>query len=155
MPELSGIVGERVAFTDPKTGVIVKPWFRFLHNLFELTGSGQSVLNLADLTADVEELQMAPPVIMPSNLTLVGRVVATLNFASTAANSSSTLTVTVPDAADGDIVSLGVPAASVPTNGHFFAWVSAANTVSVRFCNNTTAAIDPASGVFRIAVTRG
>jgi hypothetical protein len=80
---------------------------------------------------------------------------ATLDFGSTDAGAVSTLTITVTGAADGDVVSLGVPNASQTTTGHFFAWVSATNTVSVRY---SIAAIvgaeDPASGTFKVTVTK-
>lgn len=78
---------------------------------------------------------------------------ATLDFGSTAAGAVSDLTVTVSGAAVGDIVSLGVPNGSVTTEGVFFAWVSASNTVTVRFANNkTSGSLDPSSGTFKISV---
>lgn len=79
----------------------------------------------------------------------------TLDFGSTAASSSSDLTVTITGAADGDVVSLGVPNGSVDANSMFTAWVSAANTVTVRHNNyQTVEAIDPASGTFKIRVMK-
>jgi len=78
---------------------------------------------------------------------------ATLDFGSTAANSETDLTITVTGAADGDVVSLGVPNASA-TTGTFFAWVSAANTVTVRFHNGSGGSVDPASGTFKVTVTK-
>ncbi len=80
---------------------------------------------------------------------------ATLNFGSTAAGTSTDLTVTVTGAADGDAVTIGVPNASTLSNGSFTAWVSATNTVTVRFSNNDlSSALDPASGSFRISVIK-
>lgn len=80
---------------------------------------------------------------------------ATLNFPSTAASSSSDLTITVTGAADGDIVSIGVPNVSVNANSCFTAWVSATNTVTIRFNNyQTVGAIDPASGTFKVSVIK-
>jgi hypothetical protein len=79
---------------------------------------------------------------------------ATLDFSSTAAQNSSNLTVTITGAADGDAVSLGVPNAAVNDNSSYSAWVSAANTVTVRFTNNSSGAIDPASGTFRVSVMK-
>jgi hypothetical protein len=78
---------------------------------------------------------------------------ATLDFASTAAQSSSDLTITVTGAAVGDVVAVGVPNGSVNANSSFTAWVSATNTVTVRFNNYSAGAIDPASGSFRVQVT--
>jgi hypothetical protein len=80
---------------------------------------------------------------------------ATLNFGSTAAGTSTDLTITVTGAADGDAVSLGVPNGSTVANGSFTAWVSASNTVTVRFTNNDlVSALDPASGTFRVSVVK-
>lgn len=77
---------------------------------------------------------------------------ATLDFGSTSAQSSADLTITVTGAADGDVVSLGVPNGSTLTNSSFSAWVSAANTVTVRFNNYSSGAQDPASGTFKVRV---
>lgn len=80
---------------------------------------------------------------------------ATLNFGSTAAGAVSDLTVTVTGAADGDVVSVGAPNGSITATGMFFGWVSAADTVTVRFLHNHLVnAEDPASGTFRVTVTQ-
>lgn len=80
---------------------------------------------------------------------------ATLNFASTAADATRDLTITVTGAADGDFVILGIPNASMPgAGGCFIAWVSAADTVTVRFWNNTASSIDPGSGTFTALVLK-
>lgn len=90
---------------------------------------------------------------MKVGLVLTGS--ATLNFASTAAGASTDLTITVTNALDGDPVSVGVPNASTLANGVFTAWVSAANTVTVRFTNtNLVTALDPASGTFKVSVSK-
>jgi hypothetical protein len=77
---------------------------------------------------------------------------ATLDFANQAAAGCNDLTITVTGAALGDTVSLGVPNGSGVTNGSFSAWVSAADTITVRFC--TPVSGDPASGSFRVDVTQ-
>jgi hypothetical protein len=80
---------------------------------------------------------------------------ASLDFPSTAVGAVSNLTVTVTGAALNDVVSLGVPNDSVPVTGDFSAWVSAANTVTVRYTNNsTTTAQDPAINTFKVFVTK-
>jgi len=80
---------------------------------------------------------------------------ATLDFGSTAAGASTDLTITVTGAADGDVVSLGVPNASVTATGRYFAWVSATNTVTVRFSPTIlVGSEDPASGTFKVTVTK-
>lgn len=77
---------------------------------------------------------------------------ASLNFPNTNAQLSSDLTITVTGAADGDTVALGVPNAAVNANSCYTAWVSAANTVTVRFNNYSALAINPASGTFKATV---
>ena len=79
---------------------------------------------------------------------------ATLNFPITLTLTSSILTLTVTGAADGDVVSLGVPTSSVINNGIFTAYVSAANTVTVKFNNTSSLSLDPASGTFRVSVLK-
>jgi hypothetical protein len=79
---------------------------------------------------------------------------ATLDFGSTAAQSSADLTITVTGAADGDTVDVGAPNASVNANTSYYAWVSAANTVTVRFNNYSSGAVDPASGTFKVTVNK-
>lgn len=79
---------------------------------------------------------------------------ATLDFASTAAQSSSDLTITVTGAALNDAVSVGAPNGSVLSNSSFSAWVSATNTVTVRFNNYSSGAQDPSSGTFRVSVVK-
>jgi hypothetical protein len=79
---------------------------------------------------------------------------ATLNFPSTNAQLSADLTITVTGAADGDVVSLGVPNAAVNANTSYSAWVSAANTVTVRFNNYSSGTVDPASALFKVFVTK-
>ena len=77
-----------------------------------------------------------------------------LNFAATAAQSSSDMTVTVTGAADGDAVSLGVPNSAVSANSAYTAWVSATDTVTIRFNNYSSGSVNPAAGTFRISVIK-
>jgi hypothetical protein len=79
---------------------------------------------------------------------------ASLNFGTTVTNTSSDLTVTVTGAALNDVVLLGVPNSAVNNNSSFSAWVSAANTVKVRFNNYSSASINPGVGTFRITVLK-
>jgi hypothetical protein len=79
---------------------------------------------------------------------------ATLDFTSTTSGTSSDLTITVTGASDGDVVYVGVPNASVNANTSFSAWVSTSNTVTVRFNNYSSGAVDPASGTFRVSVIK-
>lgn len=76
-----------------------------------------------------------------------------LDFPSIATAASANLTATITGAELGDLVSIGLPAnnsAGVVYQGY----VSAANVVTIRATNITLAAIDPATGVFRIRVSK-
>jgi hypothetical protein len=78
---------------------------------------------------------------------------ATLDFPSTSVSSSSDLTITVTGAAVGDLAVVTPPNASVIANSFYTCWVSATNTVTVRFSNlDTTSAANPASGTFKALV---
>lgn len=78
---------------------------------------------------------------------------ATLNFPSIPAQSSAELTMTVTGAQEGDSVALGLP--NPPAgNVTFNAYVSAADTVTVRAVNATGGAIDPPSATYRATVFR-
>jgi hypothetical protein len=79
---------------------------------------------------------------------------ATLDFPSTTTLLSADLTITVTGAADGDVISLGVPNAAVNANTSYSAWVSAANTVTVRFNNYSSGTVNPASALFKVFVTK-
>lgn len=78
---------------------------------------------------------------------------ATLDFASIGAAASADLTITVTGAAVNDHVALALPAA--PAAGLvFMAFVSAANTVTVRAMNITAGAVDAASATYKVAVIK-
>lgn len=80
---------------------------------------------------------------------------ASLDFSNTVASSSSELTITLTGAAEGDVVSLGIPNAAVMPNSSFTAWVSAANTITVRFCNNDAAnSQNPNVATFRVSLIK-
>ena len=77
---------------------------------------------------------------------------ATLDFGEVAAQSHVDLTIAVTGAVVGDSVALGVPTAAVTTGIAYTAWVSAADTVTVRAHNYTAGALDPASGTFKATI---
>ncbi len=79
---------------------------------------------------------------------------AALNFGSTLAQTSADLTISLTGASEGDVVQLAVPSAAVNADSAYTAWVSGADTVTVRFNNYSAAPINPASGTFRVAVTK-
>ena len=84
---------------------------------------------------------------------------ATLNFPAINPNSSSDLTVTLTGAVNTNTVSLGVDNAVFGGtncgNISFFAWVSAANTVTVRCTNHDLVnTANPASGTFKVVINQ-
>lgn len=84
---------------------------------------------------------------------------ASLDFGATAAGACDSLTITVTGAADGDTVSLGIPAAlaAADTYQSFHGFVSAADTVTVKRCNPTnatTALTNPAAAIVRATDTQ-
>jgi hypothetical protein len=78
---------------------------------------------------------------------------AELDFPSTGSNATSDLTITLTGAADGDVVMVGVPSGSA-TDGTYFAFVSAANTITVRFHNTSGGSTDPTFGTFRVSIIK-
>lgn len=84
---------------------------------------------------------------------------ASLDFGATAAGTCDSLTITVTGAADGNPVSLGIPAAlaTADTYQSFQGFVSSANTVTVKRCNltnATTALSNPAAATVRATVLK-
>lgn len=76
---------------------------------------------------------------------------ASLNFGSISAAAQEDLTITVTGAATGDEVIMALPAS--PAAGIVFnAFVSAANTVTVRATNITASAVDPAAATYGVIV---
>jgi hypothetical protein len=77
----------------------------------------------------------------------------TLDFGSTAAQSSSDLTITVTGAAVGDFV---IPVMPEPPSGCAFVClgVTATDTVTFRFLNPTSSSVDPSSGTFGALLIR-
>jgi len=86
-----------------------------------------------------------------ANVTRMAAATASLNFPSIATTASADLTITVAGAAVGNYVVLSLPAA--PAAGIVFnAFVSAANTVTVRATNVTDNAVDPAAATYGVLV---
>ncbi|MCB0714028.1 MAG: hypothetical protein KDD67_17015 [Ignavibacteriae bacterium] len=80
---------------------------------------------------------------------------AALDFPSTNDGATSDLTLTVTGATVGDMVILGIPNGAQPAGSAWYqAWVSAANTVTVRLYNESGAAVDPGSDTFNVMVLR-
>jgi hypothetical protein len=89
MLNVTQIPADRVAFIDPRTGLVSREWYRFLLNLFMLTGGGSNPVSITDLmvgpnsaTAEsqiaeiqkaIQGLQLTPP---PASLGDILNVVA-------------------------------------------------------------------------------
>ena len=81
-----------------------------------------------------------------------GTASGALDFASTADGATDDQTITLTGAAIGDLVVLGTP---TPAAGTWYqAWVSAADTVTIRLHNESGAAVDPAGATFNVMVMR-
>lgn len=79
----------------------------------------------------------------------------TLDFGNTGTQTNSELSVTIYGAAVGDPVFLGIPSAAIVgnTGGLFIPYVSAIDTVTIRFINpDVTSSLNPGSGTFKIIV---
>lgn len=70
-----------------------------------------------------------------------------LTWGAIAAGASATQTITVVGAAVGDRALIGYPSSGVSAGIAVVAWVSGADTVTVRFTNTTGSSITPYSGV--------
>jgi hypothetical protein len=114
-------------------------------NAIASPAAGLSVYNSSLATNDVYTTAWYQ---QPNGLTGSG----TLDFPSTGAHSSSDLTITVTGAAVNDIVELGTPVQDI--DGTFTAFVSAANTVTVRFNHYGSGTSNPASGTFKVYVIK-
>jgi len=76
-----------------------------------------------------------------------------IDVASVAANSESVQTFTVEGLSTNDVVTVNKPSNDAGLD-LVQAWVSAANTLSLKFRNATGSPIDPASETYRVIATR-
>ena len=121
------------------------------------SAGGAVIITTAATTTQTERARFSSAgVTIGASGTAIASVIsntATLDFPSTNSHHSSDLTLTVTGAAVGDVVAIGIPNGSVGTTGVFFGWVSAADTVTIRYTNtHNGGAVDPASGTFRATV---
>lgn len=126
--------------TSGGTGIAVQPGM-----LASLVCDGTNIVQ------DYEQLSGIVIGSAGNTLSRMFNVSSTLDFGSISAQSSADLTITVTGAQVGDSVVLGLP--SSPTAGIVFnAFVSAADTVTVRAHNYTGSPIDPASASYAVTV---
>lgn len=152
-------VGGRHAITSPDSAR--KGWLPALDASF----GGKAPEGAAfgyNLAAEPQLSQVWPPIPVSNALLEVQhssafsevkalRADATLNFPSVAVDGSEELTVTVPGARSGDPVSL-TPLGGPALDGVIQAWVTADDTVTVRYTNPTAAPINPDEQLYHIQV---
>jgi hypothetical protein len=136
----------RIAVNSTTQGVLFPRMTTTQRNAISSPATGLNVYNTTLSTNDVKTA--AAWYQQPNGLSGSG----TLDFASTSAFSSTDLTVAITGAAVGDIVMLGTPVQDA--NSTFTAFVSAADTVTIRMNNYSALAINPASGTFKVYVIK-
>jgi hypothetical protein len=112
------------------------------------TGGFSTTLNSTGTT------NVTLPSTTPSGSVLVAALSgsAVLTFPSTNGGSSNQLSFPVPGAAVDDPVSLGVNNSAMINGAAYVAWVSSADTVTVRLVNYTLGAITPPAATFKVKV---
>jgi hypothetical protein len=138
--------------TSVLSGAPNMPWTLISVDCDHSTAAALSTIKIS-VTSSTEGLDLAYFVVAPWPQSGPSAT-ASLDFPPTAAGTSADLTVTVPGAAAGDSVSLGIPAASITAMGSYIAWVSAVDTVTIRFMNLGAASQDPAAGTFKVSITK-
>lgn len=123
-------------------------------NIFKLDGQELAAKDIragqiVEIVYDGADFRLLGP-IQPRLLTATG----SLDFPNTLTQESSDLTIAVVGAADGDPVWLGIPLALANANACFTAFVSLADTVTVRFNNYSAGAINLGPGTFRVVVAK-
>jgi hypothetical protein len=83
-PNITNITPPRVPFTDERTGLISREWYRFLLNLFTLTGSGQSAATLEDLQLVPSPVDYTAEIAAVANIAEIGTLPPADYFASIA-----------------------------------------------------------------------
>jgi hypothetical protein len=156
----SGVLSIQAA-TASQTGTVISfgsqtfggnKTFNGTVTLASTTGTATSVIGRSS-TGQVVDLSLGSGLNLSSGtLNIGGFVLATLDFPNTSAQSSSDITVSYTGASASHPVTLAIPDGSAPANTNYTAWVSAANTVKVRFNNYSSSAVNPNSGQFTIFV---
>jgi hypothetical protein len=123
------------------------------------SAGGAVIISTAATTTQTERARFSSAgVTIGASGTAIASVIsatATLDFPSTNEHECSAATITVTGAAVGDVVALGIPTEAIGTSGVFFGYVSAADTVTVRYHNtDKNSAVNPASGTFRATVIK-
>ena len=73
MTQNTQIIPPRVPFVDPQTGLIAREWYRFLANIFDRVGGGESATTITEVSTSVTTLEAATDValaFLPSSYTV-------------------------------------------------------------------------------------
>lgn len=167
---VESIQGVGVSSTAPTTGKVLTydgaQWAAATHNVLSATHTDATAATA--VRGDIITAQGSSPkwtrlakgtqgqaLIMGANEPAWGSAglstTTTLDFGATGSGTSSDLTITVTGAAVGDTVLLALPA-SPNANTCFTAWVSATDTVKVRFNNYSSGSVDPALATYKVTV---
>jgi hypothetical protein len=104
-------------------------------------------------TTQIATTAFVTAAVTANNTAKVLTATATLTFPSTLTGTSNDQPITVTGAAVGDNVIVNGEALTNSVGTSYTAWISASNTVQVRFNNySIVGAITPASGVFKVTV---
>lgn len=68
VPNITNIPAPRVPFIDERTGLISRDWYRFLLNLFQLTGSGGNQITIDDLQIGPSEASGSEIAVLQSQI---------------------------------------------------------------------------------------
>lgn len=104
-------------------------------------------------TDEVSQFKIGAGLALATTLTLVARIAQSLTPVSVGAATCAEQNFTVTGLVVGDSVDVSPPSITAGV-APVCARVSAANTLTVTFCNPTAGALVPAAGVYRIRVTR-
>lgn len=122
MPNITNIPAPRVPLVDPQTGIISNEWYRYLLNLFVLTGAGGNNVSLDDL-------QVGPP---PQESVSTGGGSGSVNSVTGSAPISST---------GGVNPNISISQSSSTTNGYL------SSTDWNTFNNKLAAMVYPGAGI--------
>lgn len=102
---------------------------------------------------EVDQIKIGKNSSASTYITLMGKVSQSLTPVSVGAATCAEQNFTVPGLLAGDMVDVTPPSITAGV-APVCSRVSAANTLTVTFCNPTAGALVPASGIYRIQVMR-
>lgn len=120
-----------------------------------LTSTSATITTATATTANTGTLTASTSIAVGGGtaITKILTATQTIDFANILTTAKEDVTVAVTGAAVGNVVTLGLPAAPAAGLG-FMAYVSAADTVTIRAFNYTGVAVDAASASYRVTVLK-